>query len=251
MCNLVNVEDVTVEYFINNGFLLKADTARRSISDILKGSVPGIYCFLDKNGVPLYLGKSIRLNERIRSHFSGHSTPTKQILEAIRFVKILPIKCRDHRLYMLEKRLIEGIKPLFNGSAQGTEVNYGYRNLRDWFNAVIKTSKIISEEVLQNRIITFIHKERGKVEIVPVDNISVPGDNPLVEVRIKQLREIIELERMYDQGEVSSEEVSEKSVDTYVCERGVIREAIKMLISNCPPSKELDDIIDGLINASK
>ena len=39
---------------------------------------PGVYWFLDASGKPLYIGMSIRLQQRVRSHFSGTTASTKR-----------------------------------------------------------------------------------------------------------------------------------------------------------------------------
>lgn len=40
---------------------------------------PGIYIFRDKEGVPLYVGKSIHIRERVCQHFSGAKTSSKEL----------------------------------------------------------------------------------------------------------------------------------------------------------------------------
>lgn len=248
---LLEVEDVTVERFINEGFLLDIETAKQNFTELFRGVVPGIYCFLDINGRPLYLGKSIRLNERLNSHFRGQSSPTKHILDAIHYVKILPVRCRDHRLYVLERLLIEGIKPLFNGHARGTEITYGYKNLRSWFNEYIKTSKVIEEDIIQDRIITFIDEGDGEVVVIDTNSTTTSiNDEPLIEVGIDKLREMFEVERQYKNGDLPKEKDYENTSSISGCTKNVIREAIKMLVKNCPPSKELDHVIDGLMLAN-
>merc|ERR1712185_287020 len=39
---------------------------------------PGVYWFLDSQGKPLYIGMSIKLQQRVRSHFSGTTASRKR-----------------------------------------------------------------------------------------------------------------------------------------------------------------------------
>lgn len=76
---------------------------------------PGVYIFYGLNDLPIYIGKSINLKQRIRSHFYGSSlTPTDQKLaREITRIEIIPTAGELGAL-LLESQLIKQRMPVYN-----------------------------------------------------------------------------------------------------------------------------------------
>lgn len=226
--------EVDTGYFLGNSFTFEIEDIRDNISNILKGRVPGVYCFYNKEGIPLYLGKTIDLKSRIKQHICGHSTPTKELAPSLHYIKFLPIDAKSHGLYLIEKVLIMNIKPLFNGSSQGTDKNYGYTNLRAWFNNKVQEYGIFPEKVVSEQIDKFTSRVCDDYLKLDLKDINHSSDAPLIDTTLITYVDVVEDE----EDEVSNG----RGVDIQA-----IREAMKLLIGNCSPSDKLDAVLDGLL----
>lgn len=76
---------------------------------------PGVYIFYGENGMPLYIGKSINLRDRILSHFSSDhlSSTDMKISQQIKSIETIETAGELGALF-LESTLIKKHQPLFN-----------------------------------------------------------------------------------------------------------------------------------------
>ncbi|HVF69538.1 MAG TPA: exonuclease domain-containing protein [Xanthomonadales bacterium] len=76
---------------------------------------PGVYIFYSQTGMPLYVGKSINLRERILSHFASdiHSPTEMNISQQVAQVETIPTTGELGAL-LLESQLIKKLLPLYN-----------------------------------------------------------------------------------------------------------------------------------------
>jgi DNA polymerase III subunit epsilon len=76
---------------------------------------PGVYIFYGKGGCPLYVGKSVNLHDRVRSHFSSdHISSTEmKISQQIESIEVIETAGELGAL-IKESNLIKQIKPLYN-----------------------------------------------------------------------------------------------------------------------------------------
>jgi len=83
------------------------------LKDIPKG--PGVYIFYGQDNMPLYIGKSIKLKERVISHFLGnHSVPLEVKISA-QIKRISTIQTNGELGALLtEASLIKKLSPLYN-----------------------------------------------------------------------------------------------------------------------------------------
>ena len=73
----------------------------------------GIYFFLDSNSIPIYIGKSLNLNKRIKQHLSSKSY--KSIKLTSRFDHLRYLETKSELLALLiESQEIKRNKPILN-----------------------------------------------------------------------------------------------------------------------------------------
>lgn len=80
---------------------------------------PGVYFFYGKQGELLYVGKSVNIRDRVRSHFSSDQSSAKEMTMCQQVQRV------EHRetagelgALLLESRLIKELRPLFNAMAR-------------------------------------------------------------------------------------------------------------------------------------
>ena len=71
---------------------------------------PGVYVFYGVNNLPIYIGKSVNLRDRVRSHFSSdhrHSNDVRLSMEIrrIEFVKNLPESRKERFIVDISREL--------------------------------------------------------------------------------------------------------------------------------------------------
>ncbi|MBL8158956.1 GIY-YIG nuclease family protein [Candidatus Saccharibacteria bacterium] len=76
---------------------------------------PGVYIFEDEAGQPIYIGKSIKLRERVKSHFSDSTKVTKEMkisqqAHGLRVVKT----AGEMEALLLESQMVKEMLPLYN-----------------------------------------------------------------------------------------------------------------------------------------
>lgn len=76
---------------------------------------PGIYIFKDADGAPLYVGKSINIQEQVRSHFTNDTRIIKEMKLSQRSYEIDYIKTETEiEALLLESAKVKELSPLFN-----------------------------------------------------------------------------------------------------------------------------------------
>ena len=86
----------------------------QSVIDSLPAS-HGIYLFYGDNRLPLYIGKSINIRERVMSHFSADYTSTKEmdITQEVKTIEHISTAGELGAL-LLEAKLVKELQPLYN-----------------------------------------------------------------------------------------------------------------------------------------
>lgn len=76
---------------------------------------PGVYLFYGENDLPLYIGKSVNLQERVLSHFSGDHASTKEMRLSQEMKRIDWIQTAGELgALLLESRLVKQRQPIYN-----------------------------------------------------------------------------------------------------------------------------------------
>jgi DNA polymerase-3 subunit epsilon len=80
---------------------------------------PGVYLFYGKSGELLYVGKSVNIRDRVRSHFSGDGDSPKQLEMSHQVTRIEARKTAGELgALLLESKLIKELRPLFNSMSR-------------------------------------------------------------------------------------------------------------------------------------
>jgi len=98
--------------------LLKTATVPAGLPDNVFDQIPegpGVYLFYGENDVPLYVGKSINLRERVMSHFSGDHRVAKDMRIAAEMKRIDWIVTAGELGALIEEsRLVKKLSPVHN-----------------------------------------------------------------------------------------------------------------------------------------
>lgn len=76
-------------------------------------SLPGVYIFKDKSGIPIYIGKAAKLRERIRSYFSSRDPKTVRMLQEAQDLEFILTET-EKDAFFLENELIRKHQPKYN-----------------------------------------------------------------------------------------------------------------------------------------
>lgn len=104
---------------------------------------PGIYMMKDKNGDIIYVGKSKKLRDRIKSYFVSSANHSRKITRMVKGIYDIEIITTDTELdaLLLECEMIKKIRPIYNKLMKNHE-NYKYikvhKNLEYPYIEVVK-----------------------------------------------------------------------------------------------------------------
>lgn len=103
---------------------------------------PGVYLFYGDTNLPLYIGKSINIRERVLSHFSGDHASTKEmrISQEIKHIEWIET-AGDFSALLLESKLVKERQPIYNRQLRRE------RQLCSWR---------IAEDPKQNNLMTLV-----------------------------------------------------------------------------------------------
>jgi DNA polymerase-3 subunit epsilon len=98
--------------------VLKRPSRPIHISEEILTALPessGVYIFHSKEGVPLYIGKSVNIRERVLSHFINdtESTKERELSEQTHHIEAI-VTAGELSALFLESQLIKEMQPLYN-----------------------------------------------------------------------------------------------------------------------------------------
>ena len=79
----------------------------------------GVYIFYNDSGTPLYVGKSVKIRDRVQSHFSNRHSKAQKICRQAADIHAIPTKSELGAL-LLENHLIKTLLPAYNQRLRGT-----------------------------------------------------------------------------------------------------------------------------------
>lgn len=121
-----------------------------NFNDYLRGIVqnlpdsPGIYQYLNKEGVIIYVGKAKNLKRRVYSYFSKEHEPgkTRVLVSKIADIRYIVVKTEEDAL-LLENNLIKKYKPRYNVLLKDDKTYPSICVTNEYFPRVIRTRKIV------------------------------------------------------------------------------------------------------------
>lgn len=122
---------VIYQFFQRVKKILPEDTLYESITTLMKKptlpaqldeesienlpELPGVYIFYDTNNIPLYIGKSVNIRDRVLSHFSSDHTSTKTMNMCQQVTRIeTTTTAGELGALLLESTLIKEMQPIYN-----------------------------------------------------------------------------------------------------------------------------------------
>ena len=128
---------------------MEADQKTKT-SEYLKGIVanlpegPGIYQYLNTEGVIIYLGKAKNLKRRVYSYFSKEHEPgkTRVLVSKIADIRYIVVNSEEDAL-LLENNLIKKYKPRYNVLLKDDKTYPSICVQNEYFPRIFKTRKII------------------------------------------------------------------------------------------------------------
>lgn len=105
---------------------------------------PGVYQFLDENGKLLYIGKAVRLRQRVQSYFRSstkHSAAKQRMVAAIRDIETTVVDTEPEAL-LLETTLIKKYKPPYN-VVMKDDKSFQYIHITDDIYPSVETTRHI------------------------------------------------------------------------------------------------------------
>lgn len=127
---------------------------------------PGVYIFFGENNIPLYIGKSVNLKERILSHFSSdfHIPVDMKISQQIQRIETI-VTAGELGAFLKESSLIKKLQPLYNRKLRNSKslvIIKRVLNSSGYFIARIETVSEIDINDLSEIIGVFKSKREAK-----------------------------------------------------------------------------------------
>lgn len=113
---------------------------------------PGVYFFYDEKDTLLYVGKSVNIRDRVKSHFSNDHVSDKELEMSVQIRRIdCQICAGDLSAQLREAQLIKERRPIYNRQLRGSQSPWYFelsKNKQDYFTVRIRNTKTIAIEKL-------------------------------------------------------------------------------------------------------
>lgn len=130
---------------------------------------PGIYIFEDDTGAPLYVGKSVNIRSRVRSHFTSATTIAKELKMTLASHNVSFITTETEvEALLLESAKVKELQPIFNRQLRRTTKQsiflrdfdeHGYETIR------IKNTDLSEHQNLDNVYGVYSTKSQAKARL--------------------------------------------------------------------------------------
>lgn len=163
----INLSEAVLESAVQE--VLKTQTLPPGIELSYVQNLPetsGVYIFYNSEGLPLYIGKSTNLKDRVLTHFQQSLSDQK---EARIFQRIASLECIQTEgelgALLLESKLIKEHKPLYNRTLRKAETLIGlveHQTSDGYFSVKIKELSEIPNEDISNVVAIFKTQKKLK-----------------------------------------------------------------------------------------
>lgn len=133
---------------------------------------PGVYIFYAEDQTPLYVGKSVNIRERVKSHFANdyNSTREMKISQQVQNIETMTTSGELGAL-IKESQLIKKLQPLYNRQLRITKKLYLLKkkiNTDGYPEVFLEMVSTIDPNDLQNVLGIFKSKKQAKDFLVPL-----------------------------------------------------------------------------------
>ncbi len=146
---------------------LPPNVDEKVVLDLPEG--PGVYIFEDDAGMPLYVGKSVNIRSRVRSHFTNATTIAKELKMTLASHNISYISTETEiEALLLESTKVKELQPIFNRQLRRTTKQSIF--LRDFDEQGYKTIRIENTDLsayrnLENVYGVYTTKSQAKARL--------------------------------------------------------------------------------------
>lgn len=129
----------------------------------------GIYIFEDDTGAPLYVGKSVNIRSRVRSHFTNATTVAKELRMSLQSHNISYIQTETElEALLLESAKVKELQPVFNRKLRRKKTQHLL--IRDVDNSGYHTFRIESADLSNYHDLArvygvFMNKRQAKTKL--------------------------------------------------------------------------------------
>lgn len=126
---------------------------------------PGVYLFFGNEGEPLYVGKSVNIRDRVRSHFSGDGASAKEMTMTLQVQRVEHRKTAGELgALLLESHLIKEMAPLYNTLARRKRLLTVARrsvNRSGYYTVMLEEIDHIEPSVAETILGVFKHRKQA------------------------------------------------------------------------------------------
>lgn len=135
---------------------------------------PGVYIFYGENDIPLYIGKSINIRDRVTSHFVNDHTSTKEMNISQQLQRIETISTAGELGALLkEATLVKELQPLYNRhlrKAQNCIIARKIQTKEGYDSIKLEETSDIHKEDLHDIVSIFRTKQQAKERLANIGN---------------------------------------------------------------------------------
>lgn len=129
----------------------------------------GVYIFEDDNGMPLYVGKSVNIRTRVRSHFTNATTIAKEMRMSLQSHNVSYIQTETEiEALLLESAKVKELQPVFNRKLRRKKTQHILaRSLNDqgYVTFSIVSTDLSAYGDLENVYGVFTNKNQAKLKL--------------------------------------------------------------------------------------
>ena len=135
---------------------------------------PGVYIFYGENNMPLYIGKSINIRERVLSHFTNDHTSSKEmnISQQITGIETI-VTAGELGALLKEATLIKEMQPLYNRHLRATKqlvIAQKVTNKEGFDTIELKEVSNIPADEIGSIVAIFRTKQQAKEKLTDIAN---------------------------------------------------------------------------------
>lgn len=129
----------------------------------------GIYVFEDDTGMPLYVGKSVNIRARVRSHFTTATSVAKELRMSLRSHNVSYIQTdTEIEALLLESAKVKELQPVFNRKLRRKKVQHiivKHVDEQGYLRFTTEAHDLASYAALENVYGVFVSKSSAKSQL--------------------------------------------------------------------------------------